>query len=137
MLLDKYLTFSEAQTCTGAENAVVVSSNVIDLRAGGDDINRYLNLNSVVTTAFAGSGMSVTAKLYTDADEAFGSPTLIHTGPTVALASCDAVGDKLLDNVVLPFNLERYLRVTYTITGAAATGGAVSTFLTPSMDVGL
>ena len=131
MRLDNLLVFSDDQDDTTVTTHV--SDSVVDLGVGGDAIGRELWLDVHVTTKCTSDGAAtLAAALYTSADEAFGTSTLLVSGATIALANLDA-GDKVLVCRVPPGAL-RYLRITYTIGTAALTAGKWSAQLVDGID---
>lgn len=126
MLLDKLLTFSDGQTV-----ATVVSEHVLDLTDQGDDIHRRLNVFAKVDGGAVAGGTSLAAKLQTSADNAAWED--IATYPARTLAQVQADG-WIVPPQALPAGLKRYLRMSYTATGAFTGPGRIVAGITASLD---
>lgn len=127
MILDKQLMLSEAQAFTAQAEAI--STNVIDL--GADQLGArgaggsLMELFATVQTAFTSAGAATLVVLVEDdMDEAFGSARALFTSATLALATIAVAGYSLV-NMRLPVDVQRYIRVTYTVATADMTAGAV------------
>jgi hypothetical protein len=133
--MDAKLLFGEDQ----AETTVAAhdSTNVIDLGAGYDAFGTasglsnpgegdQLWLNVVVTTAFtSGGAATLTVALNHSTDNS--SWTVVLQTPAIALATLVA-GYQII-RMPLPANLNRYLKMIYTIGTAVMTAGAVSAWI--------
>lgn len=121
MILDKQNIMSEAQAIT----ATAVSTNVIDLGATGTDQGEPVNLLLQVNEAFTAAGAgTLTITLETDDNESFSSATvLLSTGAipkaTLALGYQAAIS-------FLPANVERYIRLNYTVATGPMTAGKIT-----------
>jgi len=94
-----------------------VSTDSIDLLSAADDPGRSgmpLRAYAVVTTAGAG-GTSVQAQLISSASSNLSSPTVLASGPVVALANLTA-GAKLMDTP-LPDSTQRFLGFQFVTLG--------------------
>lgn len=125
MLLDKQEMFSDAQEIPVTLNAATDSTNTLDFRSHGDDIDKELRW-SVLLKETATSDGAATLQIiwYTSADA--DSWTAVYTGSAIPLASLTA-GAFLVDNAVLPSNLQRYNKLVYKNAVAAFTN-------TPAVD---
>jgi hypothetical protein len=113
-------TVSQAITGTGT----VVSTDSIDLLTANRNVGRGFPMRVFcnVTVALAG-GTSIQAQLIESANANLSSPTVLASGPTVALASAVA-GAELLD-VPIPGTAKRYLGLQFVLTGTFTGSGAV------------
>lgn len=141
MIIDAHLRFSNAQTTTtgtGSGSAPGVrSTNIIDLIAAASRPGTGENLYVVaqVTTALASSGSNdaMDVNLYTDADEAFGSPTLVQKIGTFAAVS--AIGTRIIARLYPHLAFERYGGLYYVSqTTDAFSAGAITSFITHDID---
>ena len=116
--------------------ATVVSTDSIDMLTSIDNPSRsgMLRAWAGIVTALAGAGASIRAELIESDNSNLSSPTVLATGPTIAMAA-GAVGTELLD-VPLPDTSKRYLGFQYVITGAALTAGAVTAGIVGGTDRG-
>lgn len=132
MILDDTLVLSDSQAIT----ATAASTNIIDLGAAGTaygasapvrrDVGRATHIPILVTVVEAFNNLtSLTVALQVDDDVAFGSPTTVATGPAIPLASLTA-GAQINWPAELPEGVnERYMRLNYTVAGAAPTTGKI------------
>ena len=128
MLLDKQEMFSDAQEIPVTLNAATDSTNTLDFRSHGDDIDKELRWFVLLTeTATSAGDATLQITWYTSADRQ--TWTAVYTGSAIALASLTA-GAFLVDNAVLPSNLQRYNKLVYKNAGAAFTN-------TPAVDAGI
>jgi hypothetical protein len=121
---------SNAQAVAGT--GTLVSTDTIDLLTANRNPGRAGQMRVVcnVTTVLAG-GTSIQAQLITSASADLSTPTVVASGPTVALASAVA-GAELLD-VPMPDTGQRYLGVQYVRVGTFTTGN-VSTHVVAATD---
>ena len=125
MLLDKEEEFSRAQEIPVTLNAATNSTNVLDFKAHGDDIDRLLRWFVILKeTATSDGAATLTITWQTSANNS--NWTTVFTSATFALASLTA-GAKLVDGAVLPSGLLRYNKLVYTNGTAAFTN-------TPAVD---
>ena len=115
MILDKENLFSEDQAIT----VTAASTNLIDLGAAYKGEGEPVNILAQVTTAFAG-GTSVACKLQTDDNASFSSATDVLDSGAIATATL-AQGYKFKFSV-LPNDLERYIRLYFTVVGTMSAG---------------
>ncbi len=130
MILDNELILSEAQAITATAN----SANIYDLDVAGRDIGvgEQLYVVSTVTTAFtdSGSDSTVAVSLVTDDNTSLSSPATLQS--LYSFAALSAVGTTRIARIN-PENAElfqRYLGVTYTVSGGNLTTGAITTYIT-------
>lgn len=130
MLMDAQARPSNAQALSGT--GTIVSTDQIDLLTASDNPGRSGNLRAVavMNTALAGA-TSIQAQLVESANSNMSSPTVLASGPVVALAAAGA-GAKLMD-VSLPDSNARYLGFQYVIVGTAS-GGSVTAGLVGGTD---
>ena len=107
----------------------VVSTDSIDTLAANRMIGRGHPMRAVahLSTALAGAGSSVQAQFIESANSDLSSPTVLASGPVVAVA--DATAGRELIDVPVPDTARRYIGFQYVITGAAVTAGTVSAHL--------
>lgn len=128
MLLNKQELFSDAQEIPVTLNAATDSTNTLDFRSHGDDIDKELRWFVLLTeTATSNGAATLQITWKTSANKS--DWTTVYTGSAIALASLTA-GAFLVDNAVLPSNLQRYNKLVYTNAGAAFTN-------TPTVDAGI
>lgn len=125
MMYDKLNTFGTDQAVT----ATAASTDIIDLGATRDLGNgEPLELVILCTeTAVSGGSSTVTFDLQTDDNSSFSSAATIASSGAIAKASITA-GTELL-RVKVPLNVERYLRIYYTVATADLTSGKFTAFL--------
>lgn len=113
-------TVAQAITGTGT----VVSTDSIDLQTANRNVGRSfaMRAHAVVTVALAG-GTSIQAQLIESANANLSSPTVLASGPVVALAAAIA-GAELLD-VPVPGTAKRYLGMQFVLVGTFTGSGAV------------
>lgn len=122
MLLDQNCIFSEQQ----ALSATAASTNVVDLKAGGNAARGALYFAAVADKKFTGTDGTLTLALQTADAENFSDAVTLFSAPFgMSLLGTDG---QLLCCVPLPNGLKRYLRVYYTV--ADVSGGKVTAFLT-------
>lgn len=125
MLLSKEDMFSDAQEIPVTLNAATSSTNTLDFKANGDDIDKLLRW-FVILGETATSNGAATLTITWQTSENGTDWTTVYTSATFALASLVA-GAKLVDGLVLPTGLKRYNKLVYTNAGAAFTN-------TPAVD---
>lgn len=129
MILDRTSLFSEGQAIT----TTTASTNVVDLGQSGTPYGAPAALNRdvargtdvpmlvAVTEAFAGlTGLRIDVQTSTDA--AFTAPLTAFSSPTYTLADLQPGARYLLPDTIPVGANRRYLRLLYTVTGAATTG---------------
>lgn len=110
-----------------AAAGTIVSTDSEDLLSALDNPGRNnadLRAVAFLTAALVGAGASIQAQLISSANSNLSSPTVLASGPVVAVANA-AAGTKLLD-VPMPDVAQRYLGFQYIISGATTTGGTVT-----------
>jgi hypothetical protein len=118
-ILDNELIMSNAQAETSI--AAHPSTNIVDFGRANAGYNRkvFVTINTACTTTT--SGATVAFAVQCDSDVNFGSPTTLFSVSATAVATLVA-GYKVLE-LTLPAEVERYVRVLYTIaTDTLATG---------------
>lgn len=132
MIGDLELVFSKEQAITASAE----STNVVDLGplGGSPSVNTLRDIGAgepglwlviTVTTAFtdASSDSTVTPKLQTDTDEAFGSAVDLRTFDT--LAALTAAGTQKIYRLE-PAAYERYIRLYYTVANGNLSTGKIT-----------
>ncbi len=120
MILDTQNLFSNAQAIT----ASAASTNYIDFgNAREIAYGTPLELLIQVVEDFA-TCTSVTFALQTDDNASFSSPTTLAT--TAAIPVADLVAGYRPSLKYIPKGNERYMRIYYTVAGADATAGKVT-----------
>ena len=128
MLLCKEDTFSDAQAIPVTLNAATNSTDVLDFKSHGDDIDKLLRWFVILgTTATSDGAATLTITWQTSANNS--EWTTLWTSSTFALSALVA-GAKLVDGAVLPTGLKRYNKLVYTNGTAAFTN-------TPAVDAGV
>lgn len=115
MIFDKENLFSEDQAITVTAN----STNVIDLGLTEMGEGEPIQIIVQVTTAFAG-GTNMVVTLTTDDNAAMASETTLLASGTIITATL--VQGYRFKFSVLPEDCERYLRLTFTVTGTMSAG---------------
>lgn len=128
MLLNKQELFSDAQEIPGTLNAATDSTNTLDFRSHGDDIDKELRW-FVLLTETATSDGAATLQITWQTSANNSDWTTVYTGSAIALADLTA-GSMLVDGAVLPTGLLRYNKLVYKNAGAAFTN-------TPTVDAGI
>lgn len=122
MILDADLQFSNGQDMSAASAA---SANIIDLGAAINiAVGKPMYVIVTVLTALTNIG-SVTIKVETDNDVAFGSAT---NAQTVGVLTTSAAGTQLIVPLLPHMISERYMRLYYTKSGTVD-AGTVDSFL--------
>jgi len=140
MILDAALEFSDAQSLIASSAAVTQSTNVVDMRTGsknawGTAIDNEIgglvwncNVNTTINAVTV-----ITAKLMSHS-----AATSIKSGTELAefvFAAAAPAGTRKSIKFTPGFTPpERYLGVTYTVSGAACTAGAMDSFLSLDME---
>ena len=136
-ILDAAQEFSDAQSMAASSAAVTQSTNVIDTTEGKtieDEWNAAIDnqIGNSVWNLMVGTAINattvITAKLMTHSAE-----TSIASGTEIAqivLPAAAAAGTKRSVEIMPGQDVaERYLGVTYTVSGAKCTAGAVDSWL--------
>lgn len=136
MILDAALEFSDAQTQAASSAAVTQSTNVVDTRSdkiynawkAALSLNQFgemvwnVNVNTTINATTV-----ITAKLMTHS-----AATSIKSGTQLAeivLPAAAAAGTRRAVKLTPNITTLRYLGVTYTVSGAKCTAGAIDSFL--------
>ncbi|MDT9812319.1 Uncharacterised protein [Klebsiella pneumoniae] len=123
MLLDQQALFSAAQAIT----ATAASTNVIDT-GSNKDVGKYGDIPLLIQVVEGFNNLtSLTVTVQTDDNSAFSSAADVLS-MTIPLASL-VLGYKS-PVITLPMKMERYIRLNYTVTGAAPTTGKVTAGIT-------
>lgn len=109
-ILDGDMILSSAQAVTTAE--ATPSTNAVDFGAAHVGVNNRVIINVNTLVAASGGAANVTFAIQTDSDVAFGSATTLWISAAIAKATLVA-GYKVVE-FVLPWEVERYVRVVYT-----------------------
>ena len=124
MILDKQLIFSNGQALT----ATADSTNVIDLgqtRANeGEPTEILLQVDTALTS---GGASTLVVSLVTDDNEAFSSATTLLSTPAIPKATL--VRGYQFSIGYLPPNVERYVKLVYTVGTADFTAGNINAAL--------
>lgn len=130
MITDAQNRPSNNQPITGT--GTVVSTDRIDLLSANRNVGRSFAMRMAVSvTGTLAGGTSIQAQLVESANADGSSPTVLASGPVVALAAATA-GAELLD-VPIPGTAKRYLGVQYVLVGTF-TGGTVSAHVVAETD---
>lgn len=140
MLTDKKHNFSESQALTSGATTTLASTNVVDLgplhssnlysqvQVGGVSV-----LITVETTATSTGSATWTAKLVADNNTGMTSTALINALPSTTAVASFTAGQRFIIPIPRGVNVERYLRVDYTMgTAPFSAGGTVSATLVPN-----
>ena len=132
MIIDRFNEFSDAQAPDTV--ATHASTNVVDLKALGKIEGKPYYLHIKVNTAVTSYGSATVTFLFqTDSAENFGSATTLWTSAAIGKATLVA-GYEVIRLPINGLNLNRYLRVAYTIGTAALTAGKFDAFLSADAD---
>jgi len=125
MIYDKLNTFGTEQAVT----ATAASTDIIDLGATRDIGNgEPMELVILCTESATASGSAtVTFALQTDDNDGFSSAATLASTAAIGKASLTA-GTEVL-RVKVPLDVERYLRVNYTVATGPLTAGKFTAFL--------
>lgn len=128
MMYDKLNTFGTEQAVT----STAASTDIIDLGAVRDIGNgEPLELVILVTESATASGAAtVTFDLQTDDNSGFSSAATLASSGAIGKAALTA-GTEVL-RIEVPFDVERYLRVYYTVATGPLTAGKFTAFLAHS-----
>lgn len=110
MILDKHSILSDAQAVTTAEETA--STNVIDFGAEHVGYGQKVLCTVNTTVAASGGAANVTFKVQSSAAENMGTPTNHYT--SAAIAKATLVAGYSVFEVILPYEVKRYVNVTYT-----------------------
>jgi len=124
MILDGDMIFSDSQSETTV--AAHDSTNVVNFGAAHVGYNNKVII--AVPTACTSSGSAtVIFSVVTDDNASFSSATTLFTSSTYAYS--DLTTGKLVAEYVLPWEVEQYVKIIYTIGTAALTGGAFNAYV--------
>ena len=120
MITDAELLFSDEQTINAGN---IASTSHVDALAAGDAISPGARVVAKIAglPVVDAAGGTIVATLQTCAENTFGAPTTLLTGPTITIAAAEAapalgagaIGTVLLD-AVIPAGVLQFLRVYYT-----------------------
>ena len=134
MIQDKKLMFSDSQDLTSTAD----STNILDLGAHGDDIQRELTLFVQFRGNVESAGQSTLIiqlntddALNADGDDLAADNTLWTSASIAKTALTDGA---MLVKMPLPPGIQRYLRLTYTVGTANLTAGAIDAGLIWGID---
>ena len=133
MIIDKQLTFSDAQAVT---DAAVVSTNVIDLGLAEQNLGVGEGMYVVVQVDVAMQGANVTNVVTLQSDSAETQDSAVVTHQTIGtFPAASAAGTRFIARIQ-PGSMKQYLAVKYTPTGGAGelTAGKFSAFLVKDVD---
>lgn len=122
MIIDKQNTLSDGQAITATAN----STNVLDLgNTSRSDEGAPTILLAQVEEAFTAAGAAtLTVTLETDDNESFSSATVLLS--TAAIPKATLVRGYQLPISFLPANVERYIRLVYTVATGPMTAGKIN-----------
>lgn len=122
MITDAQLRLSNQQDLATPAAGTIKSTNVVDLLAAKRNIGRGQPMRFVVTVdeAFA-SGTSINTQYVQDDNETLTTPSVLAQTGVVALANIPGKGKVLMD-IPLPDNTERYIGAQYVTVGDFTTG---------------
>ena len=134
MIQDKKLMFSDSQAIT----ATADSTNILDIGAHGDDIQRELTLFVQFrgTVDSAGASTLVITLNTDDALNAGGTDLAADNTlwTSASIAKTALTDGAMLVKMPLPPGIQRYLRLTYTVGTANLTAGAIDAGLVWGID---
>lgn len=134
MIQDKKLMFSDSQAIT----ATADSTNILDLGAHGDDIQRELTLFVQFRgTVESGGASTLVITLNTDDALNAGGTDLAADNTlwtSASIAKTALTDGAMLVKMPLPPGIQRYLRLTYTVGTANLTAGAIDAGLIWGID---
>ena len=127
-IIDSKLVFCDNQAYSDGSAGDIESTNSIDL--GDDHTTHYpgngtpLYVNCTISTAASTTaGTSIQAFLQDSADN---STFATVAAGEVVLAAAQTVGTKMLDGIILPSNIRRYVQVMWTAVGSIVNTGSAS-----------
>lgn len=134
MIQDKKLMFSDSQAIT----ATADSTNILDLGAHGDDIQRELTLFVQFRGTVESNGDS-TLVITLNTDDALNAGGTDLAADNTLWTSASIAKTALTDGAMLvkmplPPGIQRYLRLTYTVGTANLTAGAIDAGLIWGID---
>ena len=134
MIQDKKLMFSDSQAIT----ATADSTNILDLGAHGDDIQRELTLFVQFRGTVESNGAS-TLVITLNTDDALNAGGTDLAADNTLWTSASIAKTALTDGAMLvkmplPPGIQRYLRLTYTVGTANLTAGAIDAGLIWGID---
>ncbi len=140
MILDASLEFSDAQTQVASSAAVTQSTNVVDLWDGNAANPNKDTWGAAKLPELGGAMWNCNINTVINATTVITAKLMTHTGATsiksgtqvaeIVFAAAAAAGTRKA--LKIPTGLEiatRYLGVTYTVSGASCTTGAIDSFL--------
>ena len=134
MIQDKKLMFSDSQELRSTAD----STNILDLGAHGDDIQRELTLFVQFRGAVDSAGEStLIIQLNTDDALNAGGDDLAADNTlwtSASIAKTDLTDGAMLVKMPLPPGIQRYLRLKYTVGTANLTAGAIDAGLVWGID---
>lgn len=134
MIQDKKLMFSDSQAIT----ATADSTNILDLGAHGDDIQRELTLFVQFRgTVESGGASTLVITLNTDDTLNAGGTDLAADNTlwtSASIAKTALTDGAMLVKMPLPPGIQRYLRLKYTVGTANLTAGAIDAGLVWGID---
>lgn len=139
MIIDRFNTFSKAQSIVGNAATAIPSDYTIDRKSAGDawDDEPYLHIRIDTTVLAAGGAANVTFKLETDSDSAFGTAVQLWASAAIPKATLVAGYFVTGNGVRLPKGAKQYLRVTATPDTNNTTAGKIDAFLSPDVQANL
>lgn len=141
MITDAQNRPSNAQSLAAA--GTIVSTDSIDLLTANRNVGRGFPMRvvAVLNTTLTGA-TAIQAQLISSANANLSTPTVLATGPSVAVAAALA-GTRILD-VPIPGTTQRYLGTQYIMTGTGSGGTVTSAVVAesdnatyPTMNTGL
>lgn len=136
MILDHELGFSRSQAIT----TTAASTNVVYLgpegpngAAIGAPTTRRLPIVIDVDEAFTADGAAtLTIAVQSDDNEAFSSPTTHFQTSAIGKAALTA-GSRHMIDVEIPWSVESYVRLNYTVATGPMTAGKLSAYVATAM----
>ena len=124
-MIDKLLMLSTEKEITSVGSV----SDTLDLGMAGYGAGTPIPIKCIVNEAFTSGGAGTLAVTIASSLTEGGTYTT-HFSLAAQALSALTLGATLIDSV-LPSNVSRWLKVTYTVATAAMTAGKVSTYLDP------